>query len=68
MRYLVLDKEGLVVNVIIWDGVSRVNWRDDTPILESDAPFGVTKGWKYVNGEWINPRPPEIVEPEQTEE
>jgi hypothetical protein len=65
VRYLLIDTEGLVVNVIIWDGVSRFNWRDKTPILESDAPLGVTRGWKYINGEWINPRPQEIIELEE---
>jgi len=61
MRYLVVDPEGLVINVIIWDGVSRFRWRDNTPILESDAPAGVTMGWKHINGEWIAPPQPEEV-------
>jgi len=59
MRYLVLDAEGLVVNVVIWDGVSRFRWRDRTPMLESDAPVGVRMGWKHVDGEWIAPPKPE---------
>lgn len=58
MRYLVIDPDGFVVNIIMWDGVSKFNWRDKTPMLESDAPFGVRIGWRYLNNEWIQPPKP----------
>lgn len=68
MRYLVLNAEGFVVNTVIWDGVSKVRWGDKTTMLESDAPNMVTFGWRYLNGEWIEPPKPIVEEIEETTE
>ena len=58
MRYLVLDDEGFVVNVIVWDGVSKLPKRNKHVMLESDGPIGVATGWKYADGQWIEPNNP----------
>lgn len=59
MRYFVLNKEGFVVNLIIWDGVSKINWIDETLILESECPHDVRMGWQKVDGGWTPP----VIEP-----
>jgi hypothetical protein len=63
MRYLVINEQGYVENIIIWDGVSRYNPKNKTLLLESEAPTGATFGWQLVNGEWI--APPVVEETEQ---
>jgi hypothetical protein len=53
MRYLVINEQGYVENIIIWDGVTRYNPKNKTLLLENNAPTGVTFGWQLVNSEWI---------------
>lgn len=55
MRYLVINEQGYVENIIIWDGVSRYNPKNKTLLPASEAPIGATFGWQLVNGEWIVP-------------
>ena len=55
MRYLVLDDNGFVINIIIWDGVSKLPKRNKNVMLQSDAPTGITFDWQLVDGEWIAP-------------
>lgn len=62
MRYLVLNQEGKVVNIIIWDGVSKYNPKEKTLIAESSVPQGVSFGWTLTNGEWIEPVIVEYIE------
>ena len=63
MRYLVLDDNGFVVNIIIWDGVSKLPKRNKNVMLQSDALIGITFGWQLVDGEWI--AAPVIEQPEE---
>ena len=63
MRYLVINAQGYVENIIIWDGVSPYSEPNKTVMLESNAPIGTTFGWQLVNGEWI--APPVVEETEQ---
>ena len=55
MRYLVINKQGYVENIIIWDGVSRYNPKNKTLLAANEAPIGATFGWQLVDGEWIAP-------------
>jgi hypothetical protein len=55
MRYLAVNEEGKVVNIIIWDGVSKYNPKGLTLIAESSVPQGVSFNWTLNNGEWIEP-------------
>jgi hypothetical protein len=63
MRYLVLDNDGFVINIIVWDGVSKIPTRNQNVVLESNAPIGATFGWQLVNNEWI--ALPVIEQPEE---
>ena len=63
MRYLVINAQGYVENIIIWDGVAPYSEPNKTVMLESNAPIGTTFGWQLVNGEWI--APPVVEETEQ---
>lgn len=53
-RYLELNAEGTVVNIIIWDGVSPYNYENNTLIPCSEAP-NANYGWTLTDGVWIEP-------------
>ena len=57
MKWLIIEEDGRVSNVIVWDGLSRFNTRGKTLIKLDDAPRGAWIGWIYSNGEWTNPYP-----------
>ncbi len=63
MRYLIINEQGYVENIVIWDGVSPYNPKNKTLLLQSEAPVGVTFGWQKLDGEWI--APPVVEETEQ---
>jgi hypothetical protein len=65
MKWLVIEENGCVSNVIVWDGVSRLNPRGRTFMKVEDAPTGVWIGWIYSNGEWTNPYPPEVIDADE---
>lgn len=49
--YLVLDADGIVVNAIVWDGVTDLGMPDYTFVLASDTPAWI--GWKHnADGTW----------------
>jgi hypothetical protein len=59
MKYLTLNTDGLVINVIIWDGTTPYNpGQGDTLIALTDAPQGAWTGWTYINGVWTPPPAP----------
>ena len=62
MRYLVLNEQGYIENIIIWDGVSKLPKSIKNVMLESEAPTGVTSSWQLVNDEWIAPPVVEQIE------
>ena len=53
-RYLEINDENVVVNIIIWDGIAPYDSQNHTLVLCGDAPMA-TFGWKFVNGEWAAP-------------
>lgn len=54
--------DGVVVNLVVWDGIS--DWKPvQGEAVLTDGDVGI--GWGYVNGEFINPEPPEITIQEQ---
>ena len=56
MKYLVLNADGLVINVIVWDGITPYNaGQGDTLIALTDAPQGAWTGWAYIDGVWTAP-------------
>ena len=52
MRYLIINTDGLIVNVIIWDGISPYTPDNGSTLLPTDqAPQGAGVGWAFINGE-----------------
>jgi len=65
-NYLEIRKsDGVVTNIIVWDGIADFGQNLSTHqyVSSTDAPQGVTWHWLFLNGEWI--APPVV---EQTEE
>lgn len=60
-RWAVLDEEGLVVNVILWNPTH--DYESDAPMLQLPDDSPVCPGWKLADDEWIAPQQPE--EPEE---
>lgn len=53
-RYLELDSNNTVVNIIVWDGVSEYAPEGLTLLPCNEHP-GVTFGWTLVDGKWVAP-------------
>ncbi len=58
MNYAII-KDGLVVAVAIWDGVTP--WAPDGQVVKITGDAWT--GWTYANGEFIAPPEPVIPEP-----
>lgn len=52
MRYAIIV-DGMVHNVILWDGEATYEAPDGSEFIE--APDDATPGWTYINGEWQAP-------------
>jgi hypothetical protein len=50
-------ENGVVVNMILWDGVSPCG-NQDAFVLASTLPAGVGIGWSDLTGSWVAPAPP----------
>lgn len=61
-RYLELNSDGLVINIIVWDGESPYNPEGHTLMLCDDHP-SVSFGWTFDGDNWVAPPEPEV-EPE----
>lgn len=59
MRYLELNAQGVVVNIVVWDGVSHYEPAGIAQLLPCDQHPGVSFGWTKVEGGWIAPPEPE---------
>jgi hypothetical protein len=55
MRWLELNADGFVTNVIVWDGVSPYTPTGVSQLLPCADNVGVSYGWQLVNGVWISP-------------
>lgn len=55
-RYAVVV-DGLVVNMVVWDGVTEWTPNEGKAI---EAPYGVGIGWAYYDGEFTAPTTPEL--------
>lgn len=53
-RYLKLNADGLVVNIIVWDGVSPYNTEGHT-LLSCDEHPQASFGWTLDGDNWIAP-------------
>lgn len=55
MNTYLIVKDDLVINVVLWDGVSEWTSPNDSTI--ELAPEGVGIGWKRVGEIWVAPEP-----------
>lgn len=58
MKYLELNADGVVVNIVVWDGVAPYHPVGVAQLLLCDQHPNASYGWKLVNGEWIAPEEP----------
>lgn len=69
-QYAVVDGTSLVVNVIVWDGVSEYEPGEGltlVPLPFTEHEDGTRRytggiGWDYVDGEFVDNRPVEQLE------
>jgi hypothetical protein len=54
--WAVLNNEGLVVNVVLWDGQS--DWNPDAQTVDLSDHAGVGIGWKWNGTIFDDVRPP----------
>ncbi|MGE5501867.1 MAG: hypothetical protein ACM3W4_08065 [Ignavibacteriales bacterium] len=52
-RYALVDGDGLVVNVVEWDGVS--DWSPPEGLTCMEADEAVSVGWTRQSGAWVGP-------------
>lgn len=66
MRWLELNAEGVVINIVVWDGVTPYTPAGVAQLLPCDDNPGVSFGWKIVDGMWEAPvvEEPPVEEPE----
>ena len=55
MRYLELNAEGVVINIVVWDGVTPYAPVGVAQLLRCDENPGVSYGWRIVHGGWQAP-------------
>lgn len=55
MRWLEINVEGVVTNIVVWDGVSPYTPAGVAQLLPCDDNPGVSFGWKIVDGMWEAP-------------
>jgi hypothetical protein len=62
MKKYAIVKDNLVVNVIEYESQPTTpppGFEDGYVAIQADA---VSPGWHYIDGKFVNPNPPEIVE------
>lgn len=57
-RHAVVDGNGVVHNVILWDGASAWAPPEGMSVVEAEGVF-FDIGWKWENGAFTAPPPPE---------
>lgn len=55
MKWLALNSDSIVKNIIVWDGVSIYEPQGITQLFKCEDYPEVTFGWKFENGNWIPP-------------
>lgn len=58
-KYLELNSDGLVINIVVWDGESPYNPDGHTILLCDDHPQA-SFGWTFDGDNWIAPPEPEV--------
>lgn len=52
-RYALVDADGLVSNIVEWDGAAE--WSPPEGLTAVEAPEGVSKGWILTGSDWTAP-------------
>jgi len=68
MRWLELNAEGVVTNIVVWDGVSEYAPAGIAQLLPCSEHLGVSFGWRKVNNGWEAPPHVELPDDETPEE
>jgi hypothetical protein len=55
MNWLELNAEGVVINIVVWDGVTPYTPAGIAQLLPCDYNPGVSFDWKIVDGMWEAP-------------
>lgn len=55
MRHLELNSEGVVTNIVVWDGVSPYEPAGVTTLLPCAEHPRASFGWRLSGNEWIPP-------------
>lgn len=55
MRWLGLNAEGVVTNIVVWDGVTPYAPNGVSEMLACADNPGVSFGWRKIDGEWFAP-------------
>lgn len=61
MNYALINTDGLVVNVTVWDGKTEWQPLEGLQAIPLEGNAGI--GWSYINGQFVPPTPPEEVTP-----
>lgn len=61
-NYAIIDATNIVINVIVWDGLPP--WTPPSGCIAVEIPEGNNAGigWTYVDGEFIAPPEPEVIQ------
>ena len=60
MNYAVLNSDGLVVNVAVFNGIDAWTLPEGCTFVEIPEDSGAGIGWNYVDGEFVSPEPPPL--------
>ena len=60
MNYAVLNSDGLVVNVAVFNGIDAWTLPEGCSCVEIPEDSGAGIGWSYVDGEFVSPEPPPL--------
>jgi hypothetical protein len=61
MNYAMVQN-GVIVNVVDWDGVTPYTQPEGCELHQWDGPMNI--GWLWVDGAPVDPNPPPLPEPE----
>lgn len=54
-NYAIIGPDGIVTNVVVWDGVTP--WDHDGEVVDLTGHEGAGIGWTYANGTFVDNRP-----------
>ena len=52
-NYFIINQSGIVINTIVWDGISPYTPDNGTLVSANTVPYGVGFGCKRENNKWF---------------